>query len=62
MIKTESAKDLSWWWLVMFLVGVTLWFVYGALRESFPLVLTNTLSIMLACIMIMIKVILDGKP
>ena len=39
-----GGHELSWSMLVLFLAGVTLWFVYGWLRGSVPLMLANGLT------------------
>ena len=43
-VKTKSTKDIS---IIMYLsicLGLLLWFVYGLLIKSTPLIITNILS------------------
>ena len=39
-----GGRELSWVMLVLFGTGVGLWFVYGYLRESGPIMLANGLT------------------
>lgn len=43
--KTRSVRDLSLWMYVLVVTGILLWLIYGALIQSWPLVLANTLSL-----------------
>jgi MtN3 and saliva related transmembrane protein len=40
-----GGHELSWSMLALFAAGVTLWFVYGVVRESAPLMLANGLTL-----------------
>ena len=44
-LRTRSTDDLSWGYLAVFAVGVTLWLAYGLLRRDIALILSNTLSL-----------------
>jgi len=39
-----GGAGLSWSMLGLFGAGVTLWFIYGVLRESWPIMLANGLT------------------
>ena len=39
-----AGEGLSWWMLALFGTGVGLWFLYGVLRGSGPLMLANGLT------------------
>lgn len=43
--KTRSVRDLSLWMYLLVVTGILLWLIYGALIQSWPLVLANTLSL-----------------
>lgn len=46
--KTKSVADLSWLMLFLYLLNTILWFTYGVLIGSAPLVLTNILAFAVA--------------
>ena len=45
VIKTKSASDFSWMWLIFMTVGIFLWFIYGLLLKNIPLIVANGISI-----------------
>jgi len=48
--RTKSTKDLSIWFLMAILCGVTLWIVYGFAKADVPLIITNSVSFLpLSC-------------
>ncbi|WP_166416799.1 SemiSWEET family sugar transporter [Cochlodiniinecator piscidefendens] len=42
---TKETKDLSIWANILVLLTITLWFIYGILIGSIPLILGNLISI-----------------
>jgi len=55
-LKTKSAKDLSLGMFAMFCCGVFLWLVYGILNEDLPLILSNTITLLLAITLLILKI------
>ena len=54
--KTKSSKDVS---LVMFFVlftGVALWIIYGIMSGALPIILANSITLILAAIIIALKI------
>jgi MtN3 and saliva related transmembrane protein len=48
--KTKSTADLSIWFLIALLSGVTLWILYGVAVSDLPLVIANSVSFLpLSC-------------
>ncbi|HJU06762.1 MAG TPA: SemiSWEET transporter [Nitrospiraceae bacterium] len=47
--KSRSAKDLSLGMFAAYSTGVLLWLVYGFLIDSMPIILTNAVTLILAC-------------
>ena len=43
-VKTRSTEDLSWTWLMMMMVGVFFWLVYGVYLGSVSLVVSNAIT------------------
>ncbi len=46
VIKTKSASDFSWMWLIFMTVGIFLWFIYGISIKNLPLMVANGISIL----------------
>jgi len=60
--RLKSAHDIS---LIMFLVfslGVFLWFLYGILIHSFPVILANGLTLLLSLAILVLKIRYDRRP
>lgn len=45
VIKSKSAKDFSWIWLIFMIIGILLWFLYGLMLKSLALIFANGISI-----------------
>lgn len=57
--KTQHTKDIS---LVMFLLmnlGMLLWLLYGIIIKSYPIIIANAITIILASYILVIKIKLD---
>lgn len=46
--RSKSAKDLSLGMFSLFFTGVALWLVYGVLQSDLPIILANSLTLLLA--------------
>ncbi|MFK2818763.1 SemiSWEET transporter [Flavobacteriaceae sp. LMIT009] len=54
--KTKNAKALSMPMLILFFVGIVLWFVYGILIDSFSLIIANGITIVSYTFLIYFKI------
>jgi MtN3 and saliva related transmembrane protein len=54
-MRTRSAGDLSWLWLVMMASGIAGWIVYGVLGEDVPVIAANGITLVLVCTLVVIK-------
>ena len=54
--KTHETKDLSLAMFSTFTVGVTFWLIYGILIGSLPVILTNSITIVLASMILGFKI------
>lgn len=43
--RTKQARDLSLWQLILLLLGMLLWLIYGLALGDLPLILANSFSI-----------------
>ena len=54
--RSKSAGDLSWPMLLIFNVGLALWFTYGVYLNSWPMILANGITLLLNAFIIGMKV------
>lgn len=54
--KTRSARDLSYGMIVLFLSGISLWFLYGVQVQALPIILANGVTIILLLILLGLKI------
>ena len=53
--KERSARDISLGMYVLFCTGVGLWLVYGVLIASWPIVLSNLVTLLLSGVVLLLK-------
>jgi MtN3 and saliva related transmembrane protein len=53
--QTKSTKDISLWMYAMFCAGVLAWFVYGIMIVSYPIIIANIVTAILATYVLYIK-------
>jgi MtN3 and saliva related transmembrane protein len=54
-VRTRSAGDLSWLWIMMMSAGITAWLVYGFLNEDIPVIAANGFTLVLVALLGVIK-------
>jgi MtN3 and saliva related transmembrane protein len=55
-IKEKKAEAISLKMLLVLITGLILWVVYGIMREDWPLIITNCLSILINLVMIFLRI------
>ena len=55
-VRSRSAGDLSWAWLLLFGAGVTGWLVFGSLTEDLPIIMANGITLALIGALAALKV------
>jgi MtN3 and saliva related transmembrane protein len=53
--KSRSAKDISLGMFLIFCSGVLLWLVYGILMGALPIILANTVTLILSSAILVLK-------
>lgn len=53
--QTRSAKDVSLVMYLLFSLGVSLWLIYGLLLHSWPIILSNLITLILAGVVLAMK-------
>ena len=46
VIKKKEAEDISILMLVVLMAGIAMWIVYGIYREDWPIIVTNSFSLL----------------
>ena len=59
--KSKSANELSLAMLIVLLLGVALWVVYGLLARALPVIIANSLTLILVLVLLILKITLPGK-
>ena len=54
-IKTKKAEDVSLVTLLMFISGVCFWIIYGYKISSFPILIANTITLILNSLILIFK-------
>jgi MtN3 and saliva related transmembrane protein len=55
-LKTRKTKDISLGMYLAFTTGVFFWGIYGVLLDSVPMILANSVTLVLAGIILFIKI------
>jgi MtN3 and saliva related transmembrane protein len=55
-LKEKKAEDVSMLTLLVLITGVSLWIVYGIMRDDLPIIATNAISFLVNVIMIVLRV------
>jgi len=53
-IKTKDVKGISPFFLLVLITGVGLWTVYGILKNDWPIIITNGVSVLLNTTMLIL--------
>jgi len=59
VLRLRSARDISLPTFMMFSVGVSLWLIYGLLTGSGPIVASNSVTLVLAVSIVVLKLRYD---
>jgi len=55
-IKERKAEDVSLLMLFVLQAGIILWIVYGFKRDDFPIIATNSFSLLVNIIMVVLRI------
>lgn len=53
--RTRHTADISLGMYALFTLGVALWLVYGTLLESWPIIIANCITLLLAGLVLVMK-------
>ena len=60
--RNKSGEGLSFRMLLTLAIGLGLWIVYGIMSKSLPLIVTNTIVLLLILLLIGMKLKFDRAP
>ena len=60
-LKTKKADDVSLITLIMFIIGVLLWIIYGYKISSIPILLANVITFVLNFLILISKIYYSKK-
>jgi MtN3 and saliva related transmembrane protein len=60
-VKTKKVDELSIQMFLIYLLGFIMWITYGVVQEDLPIVVTNSISVILTLIMIYLKIRFSKK-
>jgi len=55
-IRTRETHGISLWMYVAFTIGIMFWCVYGVMLGSWPMIISNALTLVLAGTILVLKV------
>ncbi|MBW6451606.1 MAG: SemiSWEET transporter [DPANN group archaeon] len=53
--KTKDTKSISLKMYLLFCSGITLWLIYGLLKKDLPIILANSITLILSLIILSMK-------
>ena len=56
IIKTKDTKSLSLIMYVIMTIGIVLWLFYGILKNDLPIIIANTITLLFAGIILILKI------
>ena len=56
IIKTNNTKDISLGMYVVFVLGITCWLVYAVMINNLPMLIANSLTLLLSGIVLILKI------
>ena len=56
ILKTKRTNDLSLTMLIMMVVGLSAWLIYGILKLDLPLILSNIFAVIIQFSMLYLKI------
>lgn len=54
-VREKKADDISKWMLLVLMLGVATWIVYGVMRDDLPIIITNSFSLLLNITMVFLR-------
>ncbi len=62
VVRNRSARDISFWSFLIFVTGVALWDAYGLFIRSWPIIIANSVTLVISLAILLLKVHYDRHP
>ena len=57
VVKTRKTTDISLWMYVILITGIVLWLIYGLLKNDWPIIIANIVTLLLVIPILIYKII-----
>jgi len=54
--KEKKAEEISLLMLLVLLSGIALWVVYGVMKKDFPIIVTNSFSLLVNIVLMVLRI------
>ncbi len=61
IIKEKKAEEISIVMVIVLIAGLSLWIAYGVLKEDWPLIITNSFSVLVNILLLIFRFKYSGK-
>ena len=56
IIKEKKVEDISYFMLIILMTGLAGWVWYGIMKEDYPIIVTNSFSLLINCAIIFFRI------
>ena len=60
VIKEKKAEEISITMVIILIAGLSLWVAYGVLKEDWPLIITNSFSVLVNILLLIFRLKYSG--
>lgn len=61
IIRTKDTRSISLLMYIILITGISLWVVYGVVKNDIPVIFANTVTLVPAVVILMMKIIYRKK-
>lgn len=61
IIKEKKAEEISIVMVIVLIAGLSLWIAYGVLKEDWPLIITNSFSVLVNILLLVFRFKYSGN-
>jgi MtN3 and saliva related transmembrane protein len=61
IIKEKKAEEISIVMVIVLIAGLSLWIAYGVLKEDWPLIITNSFSVLVNILLLVFRIKYSGN-
>lgn len=62
IVQTRDTESISLCMYLIFATGVILWFIYGIILNSYPMIVSNVITLLLVIVILVFKIREIKKP